>query len=121
MARRSRFLPIRDYPVSTTGFESAPMQAVGVLDHATERHRPSCGPPARPGGARPGVSRVACKPHPAPASQRDLHALVERVHDVSGHLFIPLLALHVLGAVKHAVFDRRGAGLRMFKPVDGGR
>ena len=52
---------------------------------------------------------------------RDLHEFAERVHDISGHLFIPLLALHVLGAVKHAVFDRRGAGLRMFKPIDGGR
>ena len=30
-------------------------------------------------------------------------------------------AFHVLGAVKHAVFDRRGAGLRMFKPTGGGR
>ena len=59
---------------------------------------------------------------PSPmAANRDVHALVERVHDVSGHLFIPLLALHVLGAVKHAVFDWRRAGLRMFKPIDGGR
>ena len=54
-------------------------------------------------------------------ANRDVHELMERVHDVSGHLFIPLLALHVLGAVKHAVFDWRHAGLRMFKPIDGGR
>ena len=59
---------------------------------------------------------------PSPmAENRDVHELMERVHDVSGHLFVPLLALHVLGAVKHAVFDRRRAGLRMFKPIDGGR
>ena len=70
MARRSRFLPVRDYPVSTSGFEYAPAQSAGVLDHATEHHRPSRGPAARPGGARPGVSRVACKPRPVPASLR---------------------------------------------------
>ena len=52
---------------------------------------------------------------------RDMHEIVERVHDVAGHLFVPLLALHVLGTIKHAVFDRSGAGLRMFKPIDGGR
>lgn len=59
---------------------------------------------------------------PSPmGANREVHEVVDRVHDVSGHLFIPLLALHVLGAVKHAVFDWRHAGLRMFKPVDGGR
>ena len=50
-----------------------------------------------------------------------LHEFMERVHDVSGHLFIPLLALHVLGAVKHVVVDRRGVGLRMFRAIPGGR
>ena len=59
---------------------------------------------------------------PSPVgANRDMHEIVERVHEVAGHLFVPLLALHVLGAIKHAVFDRRGAGLRMFKPIDGGR
>ncbi|MCY4452315.1 MAG: cytochrome b/b6 domain-containing protein [Immundisolibacterales bacterium] len=59
---------------------------------------------------------------PSPmGANRGVHEFVERVHDVSGHLFIPLLVLHVLGAVKHALFDRRRAGIRMFKPVDGGR
>ena len=59
-------------------------------------------------------------PSPMEAN-RGLYEFVERVHDVSGHLFIPLLALHVLGAIKHIVFDRRGTGLRMFRPVSGGR
>ena len=54
-------------------------------------------------------------------AHRGFHEFMERLHDVSGHLFIPLLALHVLGALKHAVLDWRRAGLRMFKPVDGGR
>ena len=54
---------------------------------------------------------------PSPTgANRDVHEFVERVHDVAVHLFVPLLAFHVLGAIKHAVFDRRGAGLRMFKP-----
>ena len=59
-------------------------------------------------------------PSPMGANQ-DVHRFVEEVHEVSGYLFVPLLALHVLGAVKHAVFDWGGTGLRMFKPIDGGR
>ena len=59
-------------------------------------------------------------PSPIGASQ-SWHGLMERVHDVAGHLFVPLLILHVLGAMKHAVRDRRGAGMRMIKPVAGGR
>ena len=59
-------------------------------------------------------------PSPMEAN-RGLHEFVERVHDVSGHLFVPLLALHVLGAIKHIVLDRRGAGSRMFRPTSGGR
>ena len=59
---------------------------------------------------------------PSPmVANRGLHEFMERVHDVSGHLFVPLLALHVLGAVKHIVLDRRGAGSRMFRPMSGGR
>ena len=50
-----------------------------------------------------------------------LHEIVDRAHDVAGHLFIPLVALHLIGAVKHIVFYRRGAALRMFRPVSGGR
>ena len=59
---------------------------------------------------------------PSPmGTNRELHEAVGRVHDVTDHLFIPLLALHVLGAVKRAVFNRRGAELRIFKPIDGVR
>lgn len=59
---------------------------------------------------------------PSPmAASPELHQFLDRIHDIAGHLFVPLLALHVAGAVKHAVFDRRGAGLRMFKAVNGGR
>ena len=58
-------------------------------------------------------------PSPMGANQ-GLHEIVERVHDVAGHLFIPLIALHLLGAIKHVIFERRGAGLRMFRPISGG-
>jgi len=59
---------------------------------------------------------------PSPlAASRGLHEFMEGVHDVAGHAFVPLLAVHVLGGFKHIVFDRRGAGLRMFKPTIGGR
>ena len=46
---------------------------------------------------------------------------MEEVYDVSGHLFIPLLALHILGAAKHAIVDKSGIARRMFKPTSGGR
>ena len=50
-----------------------------------------------------------------------LHEILERVHDIAGHLFLPLLALHVAGAVKHVVFDRHGTAMRMVRPARGGR
>ena len=59
---------------------------------------------------------------PSPmASSREFHQLMEEVHDLSGHLFIPLLALHILGTAKHAVFDKSGIARRMFKATGGGR
>ena len=59
---------------------------------------------------------------PSPmAANPELHAFLEQVHDTAGRLFVPLLALHVVGAVKHAVFDRRGASLRTIRPIQGGR
>ena len=59
---------------------------------------------------------------PAPmGANRGLHEFMETVHDISGHLFVPLLALHILGAIKHVAFDLRGAGARMFRPLTGGR
>ena len=59
---------------------------------------------------------------PSPmAANRDFHQLVETAHDVAGHLFVPLLILHILGTVKHAVVDRDGIARRMFRPVGNGR
>ena len=34
--------------------------------------------------------------------------------DISGHLFIPLLALHILVAAEHAIVDKSGIARRMF-------
>ena len=59
---------------------------------------------------------------PSPiASSQDFHDLMEEGHDISGHLFIPLLALHVLGAAKHVMTDKSGIARRMIKPTSGGR
>ena len=59
-------------------------------------------------------------PSPMEASPA-FHEFLDRVHDVAGHLFIPLLALHVTGAIKHAVLDRRGTAMRMIRPAPGGQ
>ncbi len=59
---------------------------------------------------------------PSPMSfHRGTHEFMEEVHDVSGHLFIPLLALHLLGTAKHALIDKDGVARRMFASVAGGR
>lgn len=59
---------------------------------------------------------------PSPmAFNRDFHEFVEEVHEISGQLFLPLLALHILGAAKHAFIDKDGVARRMFKSVAAGR
>lgn len=59
---------------------------------------------------------------PSPlGSHRWLHEAAEEVHDLAGHLFLPLLALHLLGAAKHAFLDRDGVTMRMVRAVAGGR
>ncbi|MGH1479311.1 MAG: hypothetical protein HKN05_07680 [Rhizobiales bacterium] len=59
---------------------------------------------------------------PAPVGEiHILHELMEKVHDAAGHLFVPLLALHLLGAAKHALIDKDDVASRIFKPARGGR
>ena len=59
---------------------------------------------------------------PSPlGSSRGVHEFMEEVQDVSGHLFIPLLVLHILGTAKHAIVDKDGIARRMFTPAAGGR
>ena len=59
---------------------------------------------------------------PSPiAANHAFHEFVEELHEISGQLFIPLLALHILGAAKHALIDKDGIARRMFKSVASGR
>lgn len=41
-----------------------------------------------------------------------LHEMMEEVHDFFGHLIVPLVALHILGAAKHLIFDRDKSVIR---------
>jgi cytochrome b561 len=59
-------------------------------------------------------------PSPLP-SMAGLHSVVRGAHNSVGEVFVPLLLLHVLGALKHAILDRDGVLTRMFRPVAGGR
>lgn len=52
------------------------------------------------------------------------HALAEtlgEIHDLAGHAFLPLVALHILGALKHRFVDRDAVLTRMFRPVSKGK
>jgi len=54
---------------------------------------------------------------PSPlARMRDLHEVMEETHEVVVHLFIPLVALHIAGALKHAFYDRDGVMKGIFVP-----
>ena len=55
---------------------------------------------------------------PSPmAANGTLHRAMEEVHEFCTHIMLPLAALHVLGAIKHAVIDRDGLVRRMLVPV----
>ena len=59
---------------------------------------------------------------PSPiAANHTLHEFIEELHEISGQLFLPLIALHILGAAKHAFIDKDGIARRMFKSVAAGR
>lgn len=47
------------------------------------------------------------------ARNRDLHELFETIHKTSADFVLPLIAVHVLGALKHLVIDRDGVFQRM--------
>lgn len=55
-------------------------------------------------------------PSPLPR-MRDLHEVLEETHEVAVHLFIPLVALHIAGALKHAIVDRDGVLKGIFVPI----
>lgn len=51
---------------------------------------------------------------PSPLPQmRWLHDALEEIHEVAAHALIPLLALHVLGALKHLIINRDDVVRRM--------
>jgi cytochrome b561 len=55
-------------------------------------------------------------PSPLPR-MRELHEVMEETHEVATHAFIPLLVLHVAGALKHALIDKDGVLKGIFVPV----
>lgn len=55
------------------------------------------------------------------AANQPVHEFIEEAHEIAGRLFVPLLALHLLGAAKHAFIDKDGIARRMFKPARAGR
>lgn len=50
-----------------------------------------------------------------------LHELMDSLHNIAGHLFLPLMLLHILGVLKHAIIDKDDVPGRMFKAVKRGR
>ena len=58
---------------------------------------------------------------PSPMSRsRDLHEAMEEIHEIAGQAILPLVVLHVLGALKHAIIDKDGVMQRMSKAIGGG-
>lgn len=59
---------------------------------------------------------------PSPlGSSKGVHDILLEVHDISGVLLVALIIPHILGAGKHAFFDKDGVAIRMFRSVSGGR
>jgi len=55
---------------------------------------------------------------PAPiAESADLHETMEEVHEFFANLMLPLVALHVLGGLKHLIINRDGVMKRIFVPA----
>ena len=46
-------------------------------------------------------------------TMRDLHEVLEEIHEFASHALVPLLALHVLGAFKHLIVNRDDVFQRM--------
>lgn len=49
-----------------------------------------------------------------------LHEAMEEIHEITGQAILPLVALHVLGALKHAIIDKDGVMQRMGRAIGGG-
>lgn len=68
------------------------------------------------GGREIAVFDLFVIPSPIAASG-PLHEMMEEAHEFFSHVMLPLVALHVLGALKHLVVNRDGIMKRMFVPV----
>ncbi len=49
-----------------------------------------------------------------------IHEIFEKAHEIASHAFIPLLALHIVGYLKHAFVDKSRLANRMFRADPGG-
>jgi cytochrome b561 len=59
---------------------------------------------------------------PSPiATNHDFHEIIEKMHNISGQLIVPLFVLHLLGALKHQFIDKDTVMQRMVKPVSSGK
>ena len=52
---------------------------------------------------------------------RGMHEFMEQAHDIAGHIIVPLVLLHVAGALKHWLFDKGDKKRRMLGSDAGGR
>lgn len=56
---------------------------------------------------------------PSPGVPFGIRRTVEIVHSLAADAPVPLVGLHILGALKHALIDRDGVVRRMLVPVRG--
>jgi cytochrome b561 len=56
-------------------------------------------------------------PSPLPSLLRDLRSIVGPAHTLAAYSLVPLVGLHILGALKHAIIDRDGVLRRIFVPT----
>jgi cytochrome b561 len=54
-------------------------------------------------------------PSPLPPT-RSYGELIQHAHSLAAYAIIPLVGLHILGALKHALIDRDGVLRRMLVP-----
>lgn len=57
-------------------------------------------------------------PSPLP-EMRGLGEALEEIHEIASQAIVPLLALHVLGALKHLIFNRDGVFQRILWAKEG--
>lgn len=51
------------------------------------------------------------------AKDEDFHEAMEEMHEFATNIMLPLVVVHVLGALKHLIIDRDGVMARIFVPA----